>query len=78
MEFFGSLGNMYKQIGNAVPVKLAELVAKGIKKEPNYQSLKSIAEIQELAKERWIIPRSKRNHEYKNFKVEELYKRITT
>ena len=53
-------------------------VLKGIKKEPNYQSLKSIAEIQELAKERWIIPRSKRNHEYKNFKVEELYKRITT
>ena len=34
-EFFGSLGNMYKQIGNAVPVKLAELVAKGIKKELN-------------------------------------------
>ena len=34
-EFFGSLGNMYKQIGNAVPVKLAELIAKGIKKELN-------------------------------------------
>jgi len=34
-EFFGSLGNMYKQIGNAVPVKLAELVANGIKKELN-------------------------------------------
>jgi DNA (cytosine-5)-methyltransferase 1 len=34
-EFFGSLGNMYKQIGNAVPVKLAELVAKGIKEELN-------------------------------------------
>ena len=34
-EFFGSLGNMYKQIGNAVPIKLAELVAKGIKKQLN-------------------------------------------
>lgn len=32
-EFVGSLGNMYKQIGNAVPVLLAEKVAKEIKKE---------------------------------------------
>ena len=32
-EFIGSLGNMYKQIGNAVPVLLAEKVAKEIKKE---------------------------------------------
>ena len=32
-EFVGSLGNMYKQIGNAVPVLLAEKVAEGIKKE---------------------------------------------
>ena len=29
-EFVGSLGNMYKQIGNAVPVLLAERVAEGI------------------------------------------------
>ena len=32
-EFVGSLGNMYKQIGNAVPVLLAQKVAKEIKKE---------------------------------------------
>ena len=32
-EFVGSLGNMYKQIGNAVPVLLAEKVASEIKKE---------------------------------------------
>ena len=32
-EFVGSLGNMYKQIGNAVPVLLAQKVAEGIKKE---------------------------------------------
>jgi DNA (cytosine-5)-methyltransferase 1 len=32
-EFTGSLGNMYKQIGNAVPVLLAQKVAEGIKKE---------------------------------------------
>lgn len=32
-EFVGSLGNMYKQIGNAVPVLLAEKVALEIKKE---------------------------------------------
>ncbi len=32
-EFVGSLGNMYKQIGNAVPVLLAEKVAKEIKME---------------------------------------------
>ena len=31
-EFSGSLGNMYKQIGNAVPVLLAEKVAEEIKK----------------------------------------------
>jgi len=30
--FYGSLGNMYKQIGNAVPVLLAEKVAREIKK----------------------------------------------
>lgn len=32
-EFVGSLGNMYKQIGNAVPVLLAQKVAEGIEKE---------------------------------------------
>ena len=32
-EFIGSLGNMYKQIGNAVPVLLAEKIAVEIKKE---------------------------------------------
>lgn len=31
--FFGSLGNMYKQIGNAVPVLLANKIASVIKKE---------------------------------------------
>jgi len=31
--FYGSLGNMYKQIGNAVPVLLANKIAEGIKKE---------------------------------------------
>jgi len=30
-EFVGSMGNQYKQIGNAVPVKLAEAVAKRLK-----------------------------------------------
>jgi DNA (cytosine-5)-methyltransferase 1 len=30
--FYGSLGNMYKQIGNAVPVLMAERIAKEIKK----------------------------------------------
>ena len=34
-EFVGSLGNMYKQIGNAVPVLLAQKVAEGIKNELN-------------------------------------------
>lgn len=32
-EFVGSLGNMYKQIGNAVPVLLAKKIASEIKKE---------------------------------------------
>ena len=32
-EFTGSLGNMYKQIGNAVPVLMAQRIADGIKKE---------------------------------------------
>lgn len=30
-EFTGSLNKMYTQIGNAVPVKLATKIAKGIK-----------------------------------------------
>ena len=34
-EFSGSIGSMYKQIGNAVPVLLAEKIAKEIKKELN-------------------------------------------
>ena len=29
-EFVGSLNVVYRQIGNAVPVKLAEQIAKGI------------------------------------------------
>jgi DNA (cytosine-5)-methyltransferase 1 len=32
-EFVGSLGNMYKQIGNAVPVVMAQKLAEEIKKE---------------------------------------------
>ena len=32
-EFEGSLNKMYTQIGNAVPVKLAEKIADGIKTE---------------------------------------------
>ena len=37
--FSGSLGNMYKQIGNAVPVLLAEKIAEVIKKElENYDN----------------------------------------
>lgn len=36
--FCGSLGNMYKQIGNAVPVLLAQKIAESIKKElDNYE-----------------------------------------
>ena len=30
-KFVGSMGSMYKQIGNAVPVSLSKLIAKGIK-----------------------------------------------
>ena len=39
-EFVGSLGNMYKQIGNAVPVLLAEKIANYIKLELNKSELK--------------------------------------
>lgn len=31
MEFFGDLTSIYKQIGNAVPVNLAEFVANSIR-----------------------------------------------
>ena len=34
-EFIGSLGSMYKQIGNAVPVLMAKQIAQEIKKELN-------------------------------------------
>lgn len=41
-EFVGSLGNMYKQIGNAVPVLLAEKVATEIQKElQEYHKIKN-------------------------------------
>ena len=47
--FYGSLGNMYKQIGNAVPVLLARKIAEGIKialdnyytKSEEHESIKS-------------------------------------
>ena len=32
-EFVGALGSMYKQIGNAVPVLMAEKIAQCLKKE---------------------------------------------
>ena len=51
-EFSGSLGNMYKQIGNAVPVLLAEKVADGIIKE-----LKSYDEKQANRKAREKVPK---------------------
>ena len=51
-EFSGSLGNMYKQIGNAVPVLLAEKVAEGIIKE-----LKSYDEKQANRKAREKVPK---------------------
>lgn len=38
--FFGSLGNMYKQIGNAVPVLLGRKIAEGIKMELDKQRSK--------------------------------------
>jgi DNA (cytosine-5)-methyltransferase 1 len=28
-KFHGKLGSMYRQVGNAVPVKLAEIIGKG-------------------------------------------------
>ena len=39
---------------------------------PDYSNLKSIKEISALAKNRWIIPRSIRNQDYKQFKKETL------
>ncbi|MFA6662167.1 MAG: DNA cytosine methyltransferase [Bacilli bacterium] len=47
-QFFGSLGNMYKQIGNAVPVLLAEKIAEGVfEKLKNYER-KGIREYREV------------------------------
>jgi hypothetical protein len=43
---------------------------------PDYSSLKSIKEISLLAKNRWIIPRSIRNPEFKEFKKEALLSEI--
>ncbi len=36
-EFVGAINDMYRQVGNAVPVDLAELIANGIKKELDKQ-----------------------------------------
>jgi len=40
---------------------------------PNFIYLKSVSEISEIAKERWIIPRSLRNPEFKLYKKELLF-----
>lgn len=51
-EFVGSLGNMYKQIGNAVPVLLAEKVAEGI-----FEELQNYYEEQADRRNRKQIPK---------------------
>ena len=43
----------------------AEMFLKGESKRTKYENLLSVSEISELAKERWIIPRSTRNRSYK-------------
>ena len=40
-EFVGSLNTVYRQIGNAVPVKLAEQIASGIYKSLEDNSKKT-------------------------------------
>ncbi len=53
--FKGSIGNMYKQIGNAVPVLLANRIAKGVKKVLDELEMENSKEI--------ILDGTKRNRE---------------
>jgi hypothetical protein len=54
-KFIGSLGDMYKQIGNAVPVLLAEKIAEVIKLELNtYEQSKSKFKDIELLEQKYL------------------------
>ena len=52
--FCGSLGNMYKQIGNAVPVLLAEKIAENIKFELDKYEQSNTKSEREIKKNRNI------------------------
>ena len=45
-------------------------------KRPDYSSLKSVEEVGDLAKDRWIIPRSLKNKNYKNWQRSSIKKSI--
>ena len=50
----------------------------GEKSRPNFRCLKSAEEIGELAKARWVIPRSERRPEFKVWRAEEISGLIST
>lgn len=53
-------------------------ILRGIQKRPDYSSLKTVAEVSELAKERWIVPRAARRPDFQNWKPEYLDRLLKT
>lgn len=47
-------------------------ILKGTRKRPKYDDLLSVAEIAQLAKERWIIPRAERCPDYRAYTVDHI------
>ena len=60
-----------------IAVNAVELL-RGECKRPNFSSLKSIDEVSELAKKRWVEPRSERQPSYCNWNVDDFEIQINT
>jgi Domain of unknown function (DUF4338) len=54
----------------------AREILRGERKRPNYDSLKSVAEVSELALSRWVRPRASRDQNFRLFTAEEFLTRL--
>ena len=56
----------------------ATKILRGINKRPKYSNLKTVEQVAELAKARWIVPRSERNPDYRTWRAESLKAELRT